>query len=116
MLTTIQLKTLKQTLREQRANLQSFFSRKQDSINTIKISNPDNADRALTFRKNNRKKLLLDHVETRLNEIDLALKRLENGTYGVCSDCGTSIQMERLEIMPTVSLCIDCQKQHDETQ
>jgi RNA polymerase-binding protein DksA len=42
-----------------------------------------------------------------LSEIDAALKRIEDGTYGICSACGNEIAPERLEAYPWASLCMD---------
>lgn len=44
-----------------------------------------------------------------LAKIDLALGRLEDGTYEQCADCGGEIPIERLKAKPTVSLCVACQ-------
>jgi len=46
--------------------------------------------------------------------IDLALKKIENGTYGICEECGASIGEKRLEAIPWVRLCIEC-SQNEET-
>jgi DnaK suppressor protein len=45
-----------------------------------------------------------DHV---LAAIEAALKRIEDGTYGICSNCGSPISLERLEAMPWADLCIE---------
>jgi DnaK suppressor protein len=42
-----------------------------------------------------------------LNEIDAALKRIDEGTYGACTECGREISEERLEARPWAALCID---------
>jgi DnaK suppressor protein len=42
-----------------------------------------------------------------LSEIDAALKRIEDGTYGTCTSCGREIAPERLEVYPWASLCIE---------
>ena len=42
-----------------------------------------------------------------LSEIDAALKRIEDGSYGTCTSCGKEIASERLEAYPWASLCID---------
>jgi RNA polymerase-binding protein DksA len=42
-----------------------------------------------------------------LTEIDAALKRIEDGTYGICTVCGKEIAPERLEAYPWASLCMD---------
>ena len=43
-----------------------------------------------------------------LGEIDAALARIEDGTYGTCTNCGKEIPVARLEAYPWASLCIDC--------
>ena len=43
-----------------------------------------------------------------LAEIDAALARIEDGTYGTCTNCGKEIPVGRLEASPWASLCIDC--------
>jgi RNA polymerase-binding protein DksA len=48
--------------------------------------------------------------EVHLAHVESALKRIEEGTYGVCANCGKPIQPERLEAMPWVTLCIDCKR------
>ncbi|CAN5364725.1 hypothetical protein BH18ACT12_BH18ACT12_01670 [soil metagenome] len=48
-----------------------------------------------------------------LAEIDAALKRIDEGTYGVCSNCGKPIPEERLEALPWATLCIDCQRERE---
>jgi RNA polymerase-binding protein DksA len=45
--------------------------------------------------------------EQHLAEIDAALKRIDDGTYGTCTKCGKQIGAERLEAMPWAALCID---------
>jgi DnaK suppressor protein len=43
-----------------------------------------------------------------LNYLDDALKRIENGTYGFCTECGNLIDRERLEAVPHAHQCINC--------
>ena len=49
-----------------------------------------------------------DHI---LDEIDAALERIANGTYGTCAVCGRPIGEERLEAVPYAKLCIDDARQ-----
>lgn len=44
----------------------------------------------------------------RLDQIDAALARLDNGTYGRCLGCGDDISVGRLEARPATPLCITC--------
>ncbi|MGI6343623.1 MAG: TraR/DksA C4-type zinc finger protein [Bacillota bacterium] len=46
-----------------------------------------------------------------LEEIDAALQRIEDGTYGWCVDCGQPIARERLEAVPHASRCVHCQEE-----
>ena len=48
-----------------------------------------------------------------LAAIDAALGRIENGTYGICVNCGAQIAPERLEAMPWATLCIDCKRKEE---
>ena len=47
-----------------------------------------------------------------LRDVDNALRRLDQQTYGRCEECGSPIRPERLEVLPYTRVCIDCaQKQ-----
>jgi DnaK suppressor protein len=46
--------------------------------------------------------------EATLRRIAAALKRVDEGDYGVCLECGEPINQKRLEFDPTALLCIDC--------
>lgn len=48
-----------------------------------------------------------------LAEIDAALQRIEDGTYGICTNCGKEIPLARLEAYPWASLCIDCKRERE---
>ncbi len=51
----------------------------------------------------------LSHMEVNLlKEIDLALKKIDAGTYGICENCGTEIPMARLKAIPWTRYCARC--------
>jgi RNA polymerase-binding protein DksA len=54
-----------------------------------------------------------EHSSEVLAQIDAALERIAEGTYGICTSCGREIAPQRLEAYPWASLCIDC-KRRDE--
>ena len=64
---------------------------------------------------------LLKHVDARIignkseeiDDIDAALYKLDDGTYGVCEECGESIPVKRLEVVPSASYCVNCQSEID---
>jgi RNA polymerase-binding transcription factor DksA len=41
-------------------------------------------------------------------EVAAALERIDAGTYGICESCGRPIDIERLEALPSVRLCVTC--------
>jgi DnaK suppressor protein len=49
-----------------------------------------------------------DHEGLELREIDAALERIDDGTYGVCEDCGEPIPGPRLAVMPEARMCARC--------
>ena len=50
------------------------------------------------------------HLEGMLKEIERAIARAEKGTYGICERCRNPISEERLKVLPSATLCIDCAK------
>ena len=53
---------------------------------------------------------LEENSEQVLRAIDVALQRIEEGTYGTCETCGKPISEERLEAIPYATQCIDCRR------
>jgi RNA polymerase-binding protein DksA len=51
-----------------------------------------------------------------LYQIDDALKRLEEGSFGVCQECNTPITMSRLKAVPYAAMCIECQRSKEKKQ
>jgi DnaK suppressor protein len=49
-------------------------------------------------------------LEDTLHEVEDALKKFEQGTYGVCESCGCKIDWARLEAKPEARLCIKCKQ------
>jgi DnaK suppressor protein len=58
---------------------------------------------------------LSTHRETLL-KIDAALRKIDEGTYGKCEDCGEDISVERLKILPFAIYCVDCQGKREQLQ
>ncbi len=51
---------------------------------------------------------LLEAGSGHLKEIENALLRIKDGTYGTCENCGKQITKKRLEAIPYTNICIDC--------
>ncbi len=59
-------------------------------------------------------RLQLKNRETfALKRIDDALKRLDEGTYGLCESCEEFIEIRRLQARPTTTLCISCKEEEE---
>ncbi len=67
------------------------------------------ADGATDIAEQDRDMALIGTLQERMREVDLALERLQQGSYGVCDACGKAIPAERLEARPFSILCVDCQ-------
>jgi RNA polymerase-binding protein DksA len=57
---------------------------------------------------------LEENAEDILEEIEAALKRVDAGTFGTCTNCGRPIAEERLEARPWAALCIDCARKAEQ--
>ena len=51
-----------------------------------------------------------------LAQVELALKRLDAGTYGNCADCGEPIALQRLRVQPAAQRCANCQVAYERAQ
>ncbi len=52
---------------------------------------------------------------THLKEIERALRKIDDGTYGRCERCGVQIPAGRLKVMPFAALCVACKEQEERT-
>ncbi len=51
---------------------------------------------------------IVENLVSLLSDVDAALAKADEGTYGVCESCGKNIGAARMEYRPTSTLCIDC--------
>jgi RNA polymerase-binding transcription factor DksA len=55
-----------------------------------------------------RDRTVVELARAAIEDIDLALVKMDQGTYGVCDHCGERISRARLEALPAARLCLDC--------
>ncbi|MEE2639304.1 MAG: TraR/DksA family transcriptional regulator [Planctomycetota bacterium] len=60
-----------------------------------------------TFEQDNTLRLM-DNEEVVLEQIEQALERIEEGSYGTCVECGSRIPKMRLNVIPYTPLCVKC--------
>lgn len=58
----------------------------------------------------------LDAHRKLMLDIDEALRKINEGTYGICEDCGEEISEKRLGVMPTATLCISCKENKEQLE
>jgi DnaK suppressor protein len=78
---------------------------KDEGMDTYDLASEER-DREINF-------ILSDRERVKIKQIDDALGRLDDGTYGVCESCGLEIAEERLQALPFTRLCRDCQQEQE---
>lgn len=78
---------------------------KDEGMDTYDLASEER-DREINF-------ILSDRERVKIKQIDDALERMEEGSYGVCESCGLEIAEERLDAMPFTRLCRDCQQDQE---
>ena len=76
---------------------------KDEGMDTYDLASEER-DREINF-------ILSDRERVKIKQIDDALLRMEDSTYGVCESCGLEVAEERLAAMPFTRLCRDCQQE-----
>lgn len=69
----------------------------------------DEGDPDLAEREKNL--ALLTVMERKLESVNMALRAIEKGSYGICERCGQPIDPARLEVRPDATLCLACQRE-----
>jgi RNA polymerase-binding transcription factor DksA len=82
---------------------EEFLSNRKDALDSLK-------DQVVSVLKSEPCRPDLSKVLTR---IDFALKRIRDGQYGLCTNCGVPIQEDLLEKIPETLFCIYCLKKID---
>ncbi|MBA2752062.1 MAG: TraR/DksA C4-type zinc finger protein [Actinobacteria bacterium] len=69
------------------------------------------ADTSQVTAERGEAEVLATSLREALDEVEHALVKLDDGSYGVCEECGRPINGARLEAMPAARHCIDCASQ-----
>jgi DnaK suppressor protein len=107
-------KNIRARLEQERASLlgdiQTLSADNQAQQDDYGVGNhvADDATEVFTRERN---LALRSNAEDLLAQVDVALERLAEGTYGICARCGQEIATERLDALPYAIYCISCQSQ-----
>lgn len=108
-----QLKVFHRLLMERRHELLEEAERTVGGMTDSKDNFPDPTDRAALEASRNALLRIRDRERKLLAKIDDALKRIEDGSYGLCESCGNPIGADRLRARPVTTLCIDCKSDQE---
>ena len=77
---------------------------------------PDEVDLASSELNQSMGLRLRDRERSLLQKIEMALAKIEEGTYGICEVCEEAIEAKRLEVRPVAEMCIRCKEaqEHEE--
>ena len=98
-------------LRAKQRELLDSFERDKAAGNHVNDDGiQDLADKAARAYSKELNFSLSDTERNLLMQIDEAFVRMKNGSYAVCTNCGTTIGEKRLQAVPWTPFCIDCQE------
>lgn len=85
----------------------------RDNVDELSLADNHPADLGSELFERSKDLSVREKQSYLLNNIELALAKLESGCYGICEHCGQEIMEERLEALPYVRLCIHCQEEEE---
>jgi RNA polymerase-binding protein DksA len=88
----------------------------QDATEELSSYDQHQADVATETFDREKDLTILDNIEGELADIEHALQRLDDGSYGTCEACGKPIGDERLEAMPATRFCLEDQASAEQEQ
>jgi len=99
--------------------LEELLSHADDTVSGMtqpKENFPDPTDRASLESERNFMLRIRDRENKLIKKIRSALERIENGTFGVCEECGENISIKRLKARPVTTQCIDCKTKEEASE
>lgn len=103
---------LKQAKKKVRSHLDQFADEDETIADNFRARFPDygrdESDEAQEYSEYEERLSLEHRLEIDLKKINKALKKLKEGEYGLCEQCGKEINSERLRVYPEAQLCRDC--------
>jgi len=106
-----EMEKYRRLLVEKKSRLMSELAKtKNAEEETTEESTQDIADKAVSSYTREFLYSLNDTERNTIQQIDQALARIEDGTYGVCLNCATAMSEKRLTAIPWSRHCVDCQE------
>ncbi len=86
-------------------------STETDSLSELSSADQHQADLGTETFEREKDLSIIERIEAELHDVEYALQRLDDGTYGTCEACGKPIGEARLDAIPAARLCLDDQAQ-----
>jgi DnaK suppressor protein len=104
----------KASLREQQRELQQAIDSVEEELRATLESTSDHLD--LSSGNATREAMAARNTQNRrkLRTIEVALERIQNGSFGTCTACGGGIGLKRLQAIPSATCCLECQQRREE--
>jgi DnaK suppressor protein len=110
------LKSFRKLLTRQLDELLIEAERTKDQVKEAEEPSSDPMDQASTVLDMDFLLRLRDRERKLMIKIKEALERIENGTFGICEECGEKISEKRLRARPVATLCIDCKHEQEASE
>ena len=109
-----QLASYEKLLLQRKSELLKQVLNQDDDIDELRGDQPaDPLDMAGNTSSLELMTTLGNHERVELAEIDRALEKIEDKTYGKCEECGENIAVARLKAIPTAQLCVPCKEKQE---
>ena len=109
-LTKDQLAKIKRKLLERRAQLSDNLKSGLEEIESHEGHHLADLEDIDDVQDNDAIFEVVNNASATLEQIDRALKMIEEGTYGICEECNSPISLERLKALPFATQCIECKR------
>jgi DnaK suppressor protein len=103
----------KKLLEKSLARLIEEASETLNGMSSEKALFPDPTDRAALESDRNFLLRIRDRERKLVVKIQEALKRIDDGTFGTCQECGADISESRLKARPVATLCVECKRMQE---
>lgn len=104
---------IERQLRDKYVRIEQEIEALREVMRQNRVLEPDLADQASTASSQDWNMIRYNRNVSLLKDITVALKAIENDSYGICELCGESIADRRLLAIPSARLCIECQEMVD---
>lgn len=107
------LKAFKELLNQKINELLNEAGKTVSEMTNGKENYPDPTDRASLESDRNFELRIRDRERKLIMKIQEAIKRIDEGTFGICEDCGGPISEKRLMARPVTTQCIECKTKQE---